>query len=128
MGPLEIAPRTQYEPGSDWNHGMFPPREVWHRLEKVSQLRMPRRGDISARSAPTLHRGTANLSPKPRPVVILGVDALGGHEERHDMVVTQAFWDSLDVDLRRHLHVRIVPELAPHEQRYTIEGIVMGEA
>lgn len=127
MGPFQIAPGTHYEAGADWEHGMFPPREEWPRLQEASELRMPRRGDISARSALALHRGTANRSDLPRPVVILGVDAPGPHEERHDMVVTQAFWDTMDSDLRRHLHARTVAELQPHEQRHTIEGLVMGE-
>lgn len=126
MGPFQIAPGTQYEAGSEWEHGMFPPREEWGRLQEISELRLPRRGDVSARSALALHRGTANHSDLPRPVVILGVDAPGDHEERHDMVVTQAFWDTLDPELRRHLHVRIVTQLEPHEQRHTIEGLVMG--
>lgn len=127
MGPFQIAPGTHYEPGTDWEHGMFPPRVEWPRLQQASELRMPQRGDVSARSALALHRGTANHSDRPRPVVILGVDAAGEHDERRDMVATQAFWDSLDIDLQRHLHVRIVPELTPHEQRHTIEGLVMGE-
>lgn len=126
MGPFQIAPGTQFEPGQDWDHGMFPPREEWPRLQEVSELRMPRRGDISARSALALHRGTANRSELPRPVVILGVDAPGDHEARHDMVVTQAFWDALDAGLRRHLHVRTVAALDPLAQRHTIEGLVMG--
>ncbi len=126
MGPFQIAPGTQYEPGQDWPHGMFPPREEWGRLQEISELRLPRRGDISARSALALHRGTANHSDLPRPVVILGVDAPGDIEERHDMVMTHEFWESLDVELRRHLHVRTVSELQPHEQRHTIEGLVMG--
>jgi hypothetical protein len=36
---------------------------------------MPQRGDISARSALTIHRGTANRSNEPRPVLVVGVDA-----------------------------------------------------
>ena len=45
-------------------------------------------GDISARSALTIHRGTPNRSDKPRPVLVLGVDApTANNAERHDVQV-----------------------------------------
>lgn len=126
MGPFQIAPGTHYEPGQEWDHGMFPPRSQWERFERHSQLRMPRRGDISARSALALHRGTANSSPLARPVVILGVDGDTEVDERHDMTVTRTFWESLDPVLQDHLHARVVDRLTPLRQRHTIEGLVMG--
>lgn len=127
MAPFQIAPGTQYERGADWPHRMFPPRETWDRYEQASQLRLPQRGDISARSALAVHRGTANRSAVPRPVVILGVDAGGGgHAERHDMTVTRSFWESLDAESRCHLHCRVVERLEPVVQRHDIEGLVMG--
>jgi hypothetical protein len=128
MGPFQIAPGTHFEPGQEWDHGMFPPRSEWSRFEQASELRMPRRGDISARSALALHRGTANRSAQARPVVILGVDGDAEHDERHDMTVTRAFWDTIDADLRSHLHARVVVELIPLRLRHTIEGLVMGAA
>ena len=33
MGPFQIAPGTQYEPGLDWQAQMFPPREEWPRFQ-----------------------------------------------------------------------------------------------
>ena len=126
MGPFQIAPGTQYEPGQDWDHGMFPPRTEWPRYERGSQLRMPQRGDLSSRSALAIHRGTANVGRTARPVVILGVDGDGDTDERHDMTVTRGFWDGLDPELRRHLSARVVDELVPVVQRHTIEGLVMG--
>jgi hypothetical protein len=127
MGPFEIAPGTQFEPGAHWPHEMFPPRSEWPRFEALSQLRMPQRGDVSARSALALHRGTANRSSTARPVVILGVDAPGyGHDERHDMTVTEGFWSGLDEGTRRHLRARVVPHLEPVVQKHDIEGLVMG--
>ena len=126
MGPFEIAPGTHYEAGQEWDHGMFPPRSEWDRFAQASELRMPQRGDVSARSALAVHRGTANHSQKPRPVVVLGVDADGDHDERHDMTVTRGFWETLPAALRQHLHARIVDELTPLQQRHTIEGLVMG--
>lgn len=128
MGPFEIAPGTHYEPGTDFDHGMFPDRSEFPRLAALAQQKLPRRGDVSARSALTLHRGTANRSGLARPVLVLGVDAPGaGHDELHDMTLTRAFADSLPEQVRRHLHARVVDELVPIVQKHTIEGLVMGE-
>jgi len=128
MGPFHIAPGTQYESGLDFDHGMFPSKDEWPRYEAVGQLKMPQRGDISARSALTIHRGTANRSELARPVLVLGVDAPGaGHAELHDMMITSAFAASLPDEVRRHLHARVVDELVPIVQKHTIEGLVMGD-
>ncbi len=127
MGPFQIALGTQYEPGLDWDHQMFPPRSEWPRYQSRSQLRMPRRGDISARSALALHRGTANRSQLARPVVVLGVDAPGaGHADLHDMTVTRPLWEAMPELVRRHLKARVVDTLTPVVQRHDIEGLVMG--
>jgi hypothetical protein len=42
------------------------------------------------------------------------------------MTVTREFWETVDADLREHLHARVVDELEPMRQRHTIEGLVMG--
>jgi hypothetical protein len=75
MGPFEIAPGTQWDWSDDFEHGMFPDRSTWARYSERAVRKLPQMGDISARSALTIHRGTKNLSQKPRPV--LGVDARG---------------------------------------------------
>jgi hypothetical protein len=127
MGPFHIAPGTQFESGLDFDHGMFPDKSEWPRYESIGQLKMPQMGDISARSALTIHRGTANHSELSRPVLVLGVDAPGaGHAELHDMMVTAAFHETLPDSVRRHLHARVVDELVPIVQKHTIEGLVMG--
>ncbi len=127
MGPFHIALGTQYEDGLGFEHGMFPARSEWSRFEQTGQLKYPRMGDISARSALTIHRGTANRSAVPRPVLVLGVDAPGaGHDELHDLMVTHDFHATLPTELRRHLHARVVDELVPIVQKHTIEGLVMG--
>jgi hypothetical protein len=127
MGPFHIAPGTQYESGLDFEHGMFPDPSEWPRYEAVGQLKMPQMGDISARSALTIHRGTANHSELSRPVLVLGVDAPGaGHADLHDMMITRGFHDSLPASVRQHLHARVVDELVPIVQKHTIEGLVMG--
>jgi hypothetical protein len=129
MGPLEIAPGTQWDDEPDFDHGMFPPKWRYERYEGLAQRKMPQRGDISARSALTIHRGTANRSQKSRPVLVLGVDAPGaGNAGHHDMAVTRGFLDSLPGAVRRHLTCPVVEELRPIVQKHTIEGLVMGEA
>jgi len=67
MGPFEIAVGTQWEEGADWDHRMFPPQEEWPRYAALAQQKLPQMGDLSARSALTIHRGTANVSTQSRP-------------------------------------------------------------
>ena len=129
MGPFEIAPGTQWDAPVGFQHGMFPPKENYPRYEERAQRKMPKMGDISARSALTIHRGTANQSNKSRPVLVLGVDAPGANNaERHDLQFTRAYYETIPDELRRHLACRVVDELQPIVQAHTIEGLVMGEA
>lgn len=129
LGPFNIAPGTQFEAGLDLEHGMFSAQDRRPCFEQNSELKMPQRADISTRSALTVHRGTANRSDSARPVLVLGVDALGaGHAALHDLTVTRAFHTSLPEDVRRDLHARVVDELVPIVQKQSIEGLVMGAA
>jgi hypothetical protein len=129
MGPFEIAPGTQWEAPDGFEHGMFPPKTLYPRYEERRQQKMPKMGDISVRSALTIHRGTANRSNKSRPVLVLGVDAPGaGNAERHDLQFTRAYYAELPEELKRHMTCRVVEELEPIVQAHTIEGLVMGEA
>ncbi|MEV6756812.1 phytanoyl-CoA dioxygenase family protein [Streptomyces sp. NPDC051214] len=129
MGPFEIAPGTQWDDGPDFEHGMFPPKSLYSRYEERAVRKYPQRGDISARTALTIHRGTTNHSAKPRPVLILGVDGPEANNgDRHDTAVTSAYWKTLPERVRRHLHCPIVDELTPMTQKHTIEGLVMGDA
>jgi len=127
MGPFEIAPGTQWDDGRMWNHQMFPDKELWPRFEELGVRKFPKMGDISCRSALTVHRGTPHASPVARPVLVLGVDAPGaGHEELHDLMVTQDFYSSLPAQVREHLICRVVNKLVPVTQKHDIEGLVMG--
>ena len=127
MGPFEIAPGTHWEAGQEWKHGMFPPKDEWPRYAAVAQRKFPQRGDISCRTALTIHRGTAHASPTPRPVMILGVVAGDvANPEEHDLEVTRDYFDSLDVTLRERLLCRVVDRLVPITQRHDIEGLEMG--
>jgi hypothetical protein len=129
MGPFEIAPGTQWDDSPEFDHGMFPPRSDYPRYEERAVRKYPQRGDISARTALTIHRGTTNHSSRTRPVLVLGVDgpeATNG--DRHDTAVTRAYWETLPERVRRHLDCPVVDELTPVTQKHTIEGLVMGDA
>ena len=129
MGPFVVAPGTQWDTPEGFEHEMFPPRSLYERYEERAQRKMPQMGDISVRSALTIHRGTANRSNKPRPVLVLGVDAPGANNaERHDLQLTRAYFDTLPESVRQHLTCRLVDELEPIQQGHTIEGLMMGEA
>ncbi|WP_405896562.1 phytanoyl-CoA dioxygenase family protein [Streptomyces sp. NBC_00727] len=129
MGPFEIAPGTQWDDDARFGHAMFPRREDYPRYEALAERKFPQRGDISARSALTIHRGTANQSQDPRPVLVLGVDAPGaGNDGHHDMAVTRGFWESLPERVRAHLGCPVADALEPIVQKHTIEGLVMGDA
>lgn len=125
MGPFEVAPGTQWDDLRGHPKEMFPSKELYPRYEQRAQRKMPQMGDISARSALTIHRGTANRSNQSRPVLVLGVDAPDGRNaERHDLQLTKSFYDSLPEAVRRHLHCRIVDSLEPIVQAHAIEGLV----
>lgn len=130
MGPFEIAPGTQWDLADpNWQYEMFPPKSLYQRYEARAQQKMPQMGDISARSALTIHRGTANHSSKSRPVLVLGVDAPGAiNAERHDLQFSRRYYETLPEPLKAHLTCRVVDELQPIQQGHTIEGLVMGEA
>lgn len=129
MGPFEIAPGTQWDDSDEFEHGMFPPKEHYDRYRERAVRKYPQMGDISIRSALTIHRGTKNRSQLSRPVLVLGLDAPGaGNAERHDLAVTKAYWETLPQPIKDHLHCPIVDDLIPINQKHTIEGLVMGDA
>jgi ectoine hydroxylase-related dioxygenase (phytanoyl-CoA dioxygenase family) len=129
MGPFEIAPGTQWDDPAQFEHGMFPPKTLYDRYESRAQKKMPMMGDISVRSALTIHRGTANLSNTSRPVLVLGADAPDARNaERHDLQFTHAYYEALPEAVKPHLTCRVVDRLEPIMQGHTIEGLVMGEA
>jgi hypothetical protein len=127
MGPFEISIGSQWEDGRNWNHEMFPAKEKWPGFAAKGVKKFPQMGDISCRSALTIHRGTAHPSPIARPVLVLGVDAPGaGHDKLHDLMVTQDYYDALPASVRDHLVCRVVENLIPVTQKHDIEGLVMG--
>lgn len=128
MGPFEIALGTQWDRGEDFEHEMFPDRSTWARFEERAVRKYPQMGDISVRSALTIHRGTTNHSQKSRPVLVLGMDGPeADNAAHHDLAVTHEYWASLPQRVRDHLGCPIVAELTPITQKHDIEGLVMGE-
>jgi hypothetical protein len=127
-GPFEIAPGTQWDEFEGCPKGMFPPRHLWPRYVERAVQKMPQRGDISARSALTIHRGTANRSNEARPVLVVGADAPDANNaEHHDLQVTRAYADSLPPRVRDHLTCRVVERLQPVIQHHVIEGLLEPE-
>ena len=124
-GPFEIALGTQWDQFEGCPKGMFPPRHLWPRYIGRAVQKMPQMGDISARSALTIHRGTANRSNEPRPVLVVGVDAPDAtNSQHHDLQVTRPYLDSLPPRVRDHLIYRVADELRPIIQHHVIEGLL----
>jgi hypothetical protein len=124
-GPFEIAPGTQWDMFEGCRRGMFPPRDLWPRYIARAVRKMPRMGDMSARSALTLHRGTANRSDEPRPVLVVGVDAPDAdNSAHHDLQVTRPYHDALPPRVRDHLTCRVVDRLETIVQHHVIEGLL----
>ncbi|MEA3040013.1 MAG: hypothetical protein QOE79_2526, partial [Sphingomonadales bacterium] len=78
-----------------------------------------------ARSALTIHRGTANRSNEARPVLVVGVDAPDAtNSAHHDLQVTRAYVDALPPLVRDHLTYRVADELEAVIQHHVIEGLL----
>lgn len=124
-GPLEIAPGTQWDDISGAKAGMFPATDKWHRYRSLATRKLPQRGDISARTGLTMHRGTANVSNEPRPVLIIGVVASDVVDANaHQLEVTPAYLERLPAGVRNHLFYRLTDNVGPLSQRHMIEGLL----
>ena len=125
MGPFEIALGTQWDDLTGHPNGMFPPKELYPRYRERMVQKMPQMGDISARSALTIHRGTANRSNEARPVLVVGVDAPDAtNAHHHDLQITRAYEAALPPRVRDHLTYRVVEQLEFVVQQHTIEGLL----
>lgn len=124
-GPFEIALGTQWDDIPGAKDDMFPDKSLWDRYIERAVPKLPQRGDISARSALTIHRGTANRSNEARPVLVVAADAPDGtNANHHDLQVTRAYFDSLPAQVRDHLTCRVTEELTPIIQHHVIEGLL----
>jgi hypothetical protein len=124
-GPFEIAPGTQWDDVADAKTRMFPPPTQWDHYRSRAVQKLPRRGDLSARTGLAIHRGTANRSGEARPVLILGVvsdDVTSA--DHHQLEVTQSYLDQLPAAVRRHLFYRLTASVGPVRQRHMIEGLL----
>ena len=126
MGPLEIAPGSQFDDSADFEHGgMRVPEALYGRYDRIEQ-RMAKRGDVSVRTGLTIHRGTANRSSRARPVMIVGV--MGAKYETfadHELTMTEGYHKSLPADVQSHLRrARVVDELAPIVQDYALDFLL----
>lgn len=125
--PFEIAPGTHWDSGDDFVHGMFPQPAATARYEELATRRFPRRGDVSARTGLTIHRGTANHSARARPVLVLGVVSASTEvSDVHGLVITRDYEAQLPEAVRRRLRSTVVDDLQPLMQRHEIEGLMMG--
>jgi hypothetical protein len=125
MGALEIAFGTQWDDISGARDDMFPPKELWERYRTRMVHKTPQRGDISARSALTIHRGTANRSDTPRPMLVVAADAPDGtNAKHHDLQVTRGYLDSLPPRVRDHLTYRVTEQLEQVVQHHVIGGLI----
>lgn len=124
-GPFEIAPGTQWDQFEGCPKGMFPPRALWPRYIERAAQKLPQRGDMSARSALTIHRGTANRSSEARPVLVVGVDAPDANNAaHHDLQITRAYAETLPPRVLDHLTCRLVDRLEVVVQHHVIEGLL----
>ncbi|HEX8819377.1 MAG TPA: phytanoyl-CoA dioxygenase family protein [Archangium sp.] len=125
MGPFEVALGTQWDDLSAYPKGMFPPKELYPRYRERMVQKIPQMGDISARSALTIHRGTANRSNQARPVLVVGVDAPDAtNANHHDLQITRSYAESLPPRVRDHLTYRLVDSLKFVLQHHVIEGLL----
>jgi hypothetical protein len=130
LAPFEVAPGTHFDDGSGFDHEMFPKTEAYGRYFERASRRHPKRGDVSARTGLTIHRGTENHSQGSRAVLILGVvadDLDPAATEIHQLHFTRGYFDALPADVRPHLRrSAVVDHLDPIIQKHDIEGLMMG--
>jgi hypothetical protein len=123
LGPLEIAPGTHWELGDDFRDGMFPGPQAVERYERLAVRKYPRRGDLSARSGLTVHRGTANTSTERRAVLILGAVSPQTDTPVHVLHLTRDEHRALAEPVRRHLRCTVVKQLPRLQQKHAIDGL-----
>jgi hypothetical protein len=143
MGPFQIVPGTQFEPGDDFDGGMFPDESRREELEGRMESRLGRRGSVSLRSGLTLHRGSRSSNrSRVRPVAIVGIvstecgavtNRLADPEDPHvpRLRVSQQYIEGLSEHVLEHLSYEIVADteqnLPPHFTHHTFEGLKMAE-
>lgn len=126
MGPLEIVAGSHYDDSADFEQGMCVPLNLYGRYEDRVQKRMARRGDVSLRTGLAIHRGTANISSHPRPVLIVGVmSAQYETFAEHDLTMTPGYYRGLPPQVCEHFgRARISEALDPIVQDYALDFLL----
>lgn len=143
MGPFQIVPGTHFEPGDDFDGGMFPDESKYAEYEKRMESRLGRRGSVSVRSGLAVHRGSRSSNrSRMRPVAIVGIVSpedravrkrISNPEDNEipRLKVSQQFIEGLSEDIRRHLSYEVVADteenLPAHFTHHTFEGLKMSE-
>ncbi len=143
MGPFQCVPGTHFEPGDDFDGGMFPDESRYAEYEGRMESRFGRRGSVSVRSGLALHRGSRSSNrSRIRPVAIVGivspedravVKRIANPEDPDvpRLRVSQQYIDSLSEDVLRYLSYEVVADteknLPPHFTHHTFEGLKMAE-
>jgi hypothetical protein len=140
MGPFQVVPGTQFDPGDDFDGGMFPDESRHDGYERRMESRLGKRGSVSVRSGLTLHRGSRSSNrSRVRPVAIVGIvsaedRAVTGHlDDPHipRLRFSQEYLDSLSEEVLRNLSYEVVADsesnLPPHYTHHTFEGLKMAE-
>lgn len=143
MGPFQVVPGTQFEPGDDFDGGMFPPESRTEEYNSRMESRLGTRGSVSIRSGLTIHRGSRSSNrSRVRPVAIVGivspedravVKRLANPDDPDvpRLRVSRRYAESLPREVIRHLSYEVVAEtereLPPHFTHHTFEGLKMAE-
>jgi len=126
MGPLEIVPGSHFDDSAELEQGMCMPAALYGRYDDRIQRRMAQRGDVSVRTGLTIHRGTANTSSRPRPVMILGV--MGAEYKTfadHELTMSRGYYEALPAGVRAHLRrATLTDELRPIVQDYALDFLL----
>lgn len=69
-------------------------------------------GDVMIRSPLALHRGTPNVTPQPRPMIVMGYVMHWLHTHKVDLTLSQAYYNSLSPELQQLLRCQIVEQLS----------------
>lgn len=143
MGPFQVVPGTHFEPGDDFDGGMFPDESKYAEYERRMESKFGRRGSVSIRSGLALHRGSkASNRSRMRPVAIIGIVSPEDRAVKKRLAnpddpevprlrVSQQYIDSLSEDVLRYLSYEVVAgtekNLPPHFTHHTFEGLKMAE-
>ncbi|MEP0913502.1 phytanoyl-CoA dioxygenase family protein [Leptolyngbya sp. GB1-A1] len=68
-------------------------------------------GDVMIRSPLALHRGTPNITPQPRPLIVMGYVMHWLHTHKVDLTLQTDYYNSLSPELRQLLRCQTVEKL-----------------